>query len=113
MTPAGVIRPISLLIKSVNQRFPSGPATIPTGSESPPGIGNSVMTPAGVIRPILLAFSSVNQRFPSGPAAMPPGPLPAVVTVNSVNVCPPRREAERIPMDRTRARGTLQTPGEA
>ena len=64
---------------SVNQRFPSGPATIPCGSE-PEGKENSVTVPDGVIMPILETglpvpgteySASVNQTFPSGPTVMP------------------------------------------
>ena len=63
-----VIRPI-LSACSVNQRLPSGPATMPLGLL--PGAmptENSVTTPAVVIRPIRLPSYSVNQRLPSGPA---------------------------------------------
>src|SRR5215471_5456708 len=48
MTPAGVIRPITLKLASVNQRLPSGPVVIPV--TLPPGerpAENSVTTPAG------------------------------------------------------------------
>ena len=59
---------------SVNQRLPSGPAVIPSGSELAVGMGNSVMAwVVGLIIPILLASSSVNQRLPSGPAVIPLG----------------------------------------
>ena len=35
MVPVGVMRPITLLSKSVNHRLPSGPAVIPCGVPSP------------------------------------------------------------------------------
>src|ERR1700731_3351421 len=85
MTPAVVIRPI--LLNSVNQRAPSGPAAIPPDTLAVGG-ENSVMTPAVVIRPILLLmFSSANQRAPSGPAVIPMGSLLAVGIANSVTTC--------------------------
>ena len=50
-TPAGVIRPIELLTRFVNHRFPSGPAVIaPTSSIF--GSVKLVNPPAVVIRPI-------------------------------------------------------------
>src|SRR5438445_354443 len=67
MAPPVVIRPILPAVPSTNQRFPSGPAAMPSGR--PLGTGNSLTAPAGVIRPIWLARNSVNQRFPSAPAA--------------------------------------------
>src|SRR5438270_12167649 len=70
MVPVGVIRPMLLPI-CVNQRLPSGPAVISSGS--PFRIGNSVIFPAGVILPTfasLLEEISVNQRLPSGPAVI-------------------------------------------
>ncbi len=72
MTPAGVMRPILLLSKAVNQRFPSDPAAM-RNTRVGSGSGNSVMTPAVVMRPILWPLFSQNQRLPSGPATMPSG----------------------------------------
>src|SRR5437868_355894 len=65
----------------VNQRLPSGPAAIDSGSA--PGNENSVMTPAGVIRPMRCASYSVNQRLPSDPVAMLVGEDGNVSIVNS------------------------------
>lgn len=42
--PFTVIRPILLALVSVNQRLPSGPATIPHGELAGVGIGNSVIS---------------------------------------------------------------------
>ncbi len=72
MTPAVVMRPILLPELSVNQRLPSGPATMSWGMEPTVGVGNSVTMPDGVIRPIL-PTDSANQRFPSDPSAIPSG----------------------------------------
>ena len=70
----GLIIPILLPASSVNQRLPSEPAVIPSGSEPAVGIVNSVMTwVVGLIIPILPVRISVNQRLPSGPAAIPWG----------------------------------------
>ena len=49
--PPGVIRPIELLPRLVNHRFPSGPATIPSGRLMPAPV-KLATTPVGVIRPI-------------------------------------------------------------
>ena len=74
MVPEVVIRPMLLMSfkASVNQRFPSGPAEMPSVKLTV-GTGNSVTAPVGVIRPILKRLFSVNQRFPSGPALIPYG----------------------------------------
>src|SRR5258708_7972625 len=66
---------------SVNQRLPSGPATMPKPG---PKVGTSVTPPAVVILPIFFAMRSVNHSAPSGPTAMPYGSLSAVGTANSV-----------------------------
>src|SRR5438105_1350921 len=76
--PVVVIRPILLAEYSVNQRFPSEPATIrfgprPSGG-SDLGRSNSLISPLTVIRPILLALYSVNQRLWSGPTVIPTAP---------------------------------------
>src|ERR1700676_4356090 len=68
MIPAVVIRPI--LPPSVNQRAPSGPATMSRGYLPGHGSGNSVIWPPVVIPPILLPSASVNHNAPSGPAAI-------------------------------------------
>jgi hypothetical protein len=44
-----VTRPILLPLASVNQRLPSGPAVIPTGSLLAVGTRNSVMAPVGAV----------------------------------------------------------------
>src|SRR4051794_6005066 len=59
-----MVRSPLLLISTVNQTFPSGPAVRCQGRP----LGNSVTTPEAVIRPIRLA-PSPNQRFPSAPCA--------------------------------------------
>jgi hypothetical protein len=106
--PAGVIRPLLLPPRSVNQRLPSKPVVIDFGS-----LGNSkgpdaneipsenwVTSPVGVIRPIppvgmsppppanVPPCASVNHRSPSTPTVIPPGPtpLPRSDTGNSVTV---------------------------
>ena len=55
---------------SVNQRLPSGPATIFCGEESAVGMGYCVTEPLGVILPTWLEFNAVNHMLPSGPRAM-------------------------------------------
>src|SRR4051812_1069374 len=82
-TPAGVILPMQPAPGSVNQRLPSGPASMPRGLLV---LANSVMAPAGVILPTLSAPSSVNHRLPSGPATIRAGWLPDVGKVNSLSV---------------------------
>lgn len=84
MLPAVVMRPILFPKASVNQRRPSGPATMPNGNADAVGRENSVIVPLGVILPILLLTDSVNQRLPSAPAAIPSGKLNAVGSLNSV-----------------------------
>ena len=90
ITPAGVMRPISLLPYSVNQRFPSGPAVMIRGFS--PGVGswNSVTVPEGVMRPMALPPGpvSVNHMFPSGPAVMEYGIDPAVTPVRNSVIAP-------------------------
>ena len=50
-TPAGVMRPIRRPLVSVNQRLPSGPATMSRGLlPAVMPVANSVTTPAGVMR---------------------------------------------------------------
>src|SRR5437899_832499 len=73
MTPVRVMRPIALLLDSVNQRLPSGPLVIPDGKLLSVGRGNSVTFPSGVMRPMLSPLDSVNQRLPSGPGVIPCG----------------------------------------
>ena len=75
---------------SGNQRLPSGPAVMTSGT--PPGSGYSVTTPLVVIRPSMATTSllggvSVNQRSPSEPVTIWNGPLPARASGNSV-ICP-------------------------
>src|SRR5436190_21835102 len=79
-TPAGVIFATLSPASSVNQRLPSGPATIHSGpllAVMPARY--SVTTPAGVIFATLSHTYSANQALPSGPAAIPSGLLPAAV----------------------------------
>src|SRR5215213_3079919 len=74
MTPAGVIRPIALVVPwSVNQMLPSGPAVIDLGSlPAFRPVLNSWIAPAGVIRPIAgVVPPSTNHTLPSGPRAIP------------------------------------------
>src|SRR5579872_3114401 len=66
-TPRGVMRPILFAVISTNQRFPSGPCTMPYGPAFLSGSGNSTTAPSVLMRPILPAALSVNQRLPSGP----------------------------------------------
>ena len=84
MFPLVVIRPRTLAVFSVNQRLPSGPATMSKGQRPAMPSENSEITPLVVIRPILLEPFSVNQRLPSGPRAMPQGMANLVGTANSV-----------------------------
>src|SRR6516225_11890709 len=82
--PPGVRRPILSAKNSVNHKLPSGPATMPIGSQPVLGCGNSVKLPAGVMRPIWATAFSANQKLPSGPRVTPRGPAPEVGTVKSV-----------------------------
>ena len=68
--PDVVIVPILLPEDSVNQRFPSGPAAMPSGWLPDVVMAYSVIDPDVVIFQILLPASSVNQRFPSGPSVI-------------------------------------------
>src|SRR5207302_5644762 len=82
MAPAGVIRPtlaFSVVIVSVNQRLPSGPAVMAKG-KLPAGRLNGVTVPLGVMRS-MLPRSSTNHKLPSGPRVMPAGIAPG--TANS------------------------------
>ena len=67
------MQPILLPSYSVNQRLPSGPATMLSGELPAVGTENSLINPLVEMRPILLARRSVNQRFPSGPTVMSHG----------------------------------------
>ena len=49
---SGSSLPIWLLLNWVNQRLPSGPVVMPTGTLATPGTVNSVRVPPVVIRPI-------------------------------------------------------------
>ena len=101
---------------SVNQRLPSGPATIHSGpllAVMPARY--SVTTPAGVIFATLPPKYSVNQRFTSGPAAIPKGLLPAVMRPGcprSAGAAPPAADASNtIPSDTaTNQRSPAATP---
>jgi hypothetical protein len=73
MTPAVVIRPILLVLPSVNHSAPSGPAVIALPPMLAVGVGYSEIVPAVVIRPMLSPCCSVNHSAPSGPAVMPRG----------------------------------------
>src|SRR5215472_4436950 len=77
-TPSGVMRPMLLPSRSVNQTLPSGPAVISHGAARRVGTGNSVSKPPGVMRPIRFPGISVNHRFPSGPAVITRGCPPAL-----------------------------------
>ena len=71
--PAGVILPmVPVLLTSVNQILPSGPAVI-AKPQVMLGSGDSVTEPEMAIRATLqeLALVSVNQMLPSDPAAIP------------------------------------------
>src|SRR5690242_18416204 len=83
ITPSGVMRPTqswplttsqlvssSTVVCTVNQRLPSGPATMPLGC-SDVSSGYSVTAPLGVIEPTRPSVYSVNHTLPSGPAATP------------------------------------------
>ena len=85
MTPAVVMRPIWLPELSVNQRLPSGPATMSWGMDPTVGGVNSVTAPDGVIRPIL-PTDSTNHRFPSDPSAIPSGNV-ALPIGYSASIC--------------------------
>ena len=88
--PSGVMRPIAPGSPlRVNQRLPSGPATMSVGAMF--GVRPmlfSVITPSGVMRPMRPGLAdSVNQRLPSSPAAIALGMLPGVSpALNSVIV---------------------------
>lgn len=71
IAPLVVTRPMAPPgTRSVNHRFPSGPAASVPGAW-PAGSVNSVIVPVVVIRPIAGGVArSVNQRLPSGLAAM-------------------------------------------
>jgi len=73
--PDVVVRPILLVLNSVNQSAPSEPTAMSNGQLLAVGTGYSVIAPVVVIRPILFAVPlySVNQSAPSGPAVMPIG----------------------------------------
>ena len=56
----------------MNQRFPSGPAVMPSGSLMPVSLTFEI-TPSAVMRPMVLLITLVNQRLPSGPEAIAVG----------------------------------------
>ena len=53
IVPAVRDPPDLVAVSSVNHRFPSGPAAMPSGPLPAVGSGNSVIVPDVVIRPIL------------------------------------------------------------
>src|SRR5579864_8385606 len=68
--------PTLLALVSVNQRLPSGPATMQNAPLQAVGIGYAVIAPPVVIWSMSLPGRgpfSVNHRLPSGPAVIPPG----------------------------------------
>ena len=77
------MRPIAPASRSVNQRFPSGPAVI-SRRLLPETANSSVTNRPVVMRPILSSVPSVNQRAPSGPVVMPRGSLPPPMAEDSV-----------------------------
>src|SRR5262245_49011180 len=84
IVPEVVIFAILLLVSSVNQRFPSDPATMSYGLLLPVGREYSVTVPVGAILAILLALFSTNHSLPSGPSVILTGALLAVVMLYSV-----------------------------
>jgi hypothetical protein len=76
--PAGVILPTALLVFSVNQRLPSGPAVIPAGPLLGVGMANSVTVPTGAL---LLAV----RVWPAAPRKTTP-----------LNVCTPWSAAVKV-----------------
>src|ERR1022692_1578602 len=81
-TPAVVMRATLLLVHSVYQIAPSGPAPRSQGAR---GTGYSVSFPAVVMLPIFkLPPCSVNQSAPPGPLTMSQGSRPGVGSGNSV-----------------------------
>src|SRR6266516_1163394 len=108
MVPLVLITPIWLAPASANQRFPSGPVTIPVGLLLPVVTGYSGgIVPLVELLPILLEpYCSVNQRLPSGPEVMPQGLLVLVGTRKSLTVpsgvtfpilCPSNSVNQRLP----------------
>src|SRR5207245_10643846 len=73
IVPRGVTFATLSVPLSVNQIFPSGPATMPSGYALSDGIGYSVKLPSDVSFATLLAAYSVNQRLPSDPTVIPAG----------------------------------------
>src|SRR5258708_1229020 len=61
------IRPMRLSANSVNQRLPSGPAVIPSGSLVGVESGNSMTLSPDIICPMLPVALSVNQSVLLGP----------------------------------------------
>src|SRR5215467_2573260 len=78
------MRPTLPARSSVNQRAPSGAATIRFGN-APGASAYSLKPPLIVIRPTLAAGRSTNQIAPSDPSAPPCGPLFGVGTGISVD----------------------------
>src|SRR4051794_31290362 len=72
ITPAVVIFPTFPAPCSVNQRLPSGPATMIRGTLPGDGSGYTVTTPSIVTRPTPTA--PTNHMFPSGPATIETAP---------------------------------------
>src|SRR5689334_21193988 len=83
------MRPMLLALASLNQRLPSGPATINVGWLLLPAgsTGNSFTVPPGVTFAIRPAVFSATHMFPSGPRAIPAGPAP-LVRGNSGSIVP-------------------------
>ena len=89
--PVVVMRPMLLLLVSVNHNALSGPDVIQPSALLlkllAVGMGKLVMVPDVVIRPTALKMGSMNHSAPSEPAAIPLGMVGGVV-VNSVMVGP-------------------------
>src|SRR6516162_9730114 len=90
--PPVVIRPILLVLFSMNQRLPSGPVVMPIGFGPELGVGMEMsLVVKGLvvmIRPILLRAYSVNQSALSGPTVISKGPLLFVMIANSAMTLP-------------------------
>src|SRR5215469_13932263 len=84
IVPSPLIRPILVVLYSVNHIAPPAPAVIWYGPAFAVGTVNSVIAPVPLIRPILFAANSVNHIEPSGPAAMSKGSAPGAGIRNTL-----------------------------
>ncbi len=95
--PLVVIRPMLLLVGSVNQRLPSDPAVMALAGPAG-GVASSVIAPVSGTSVSIVPARSVNHMLPSGPGAMSIGVVLPAGTEYSMIVPPGLARATDMPV---------------